>query len=79
MKRSLLLVHVSVAQTDFEAIRARAEAGDVLAQLILGIMYEIGEGVVENDQEAVKWYRMAAEQGDADAQYGLGGMPALAR
>ena len=31
----------------------------------------------ENDQEAVKWFRLAAEQGDADAQYNLGYMYAL--
>ena len=37
-------------------------------------MYTKGEGVPENDTEAVKWYRMAAEQGIASAQYNLGVM-----
>ena len=37
-------------------------------------MYAKGEGVPENDAEAVKWFRKAAEQGDADAQYNLGVM-----
>ena len=37
-------------------------------------MYDSGEGVPENDAEAVKWYRKAADQGDADAQYNLGVM-----
>ena len=37
-------------------------------------MYEIGLGVPENDVEAVKWYRLAAEQGYASAQYKLGNM-----
>ena len=37
-------------------------------------MYEMGEGVPENYIEALKWYRMAAEQGDAEAQYNLGVM-----
>ena len=42
-------------------------------------MYELGEGVPENDMEAVKWYRMAAKQGFSMAQnnladiYGKGG------
>jgi TPR repeat protein len=27
-----------------------------------------GEGVAQDDNEAVKWYRKAAEQGDATAQ-----------
>ena len=30
------------------------------------------EGVLEDDAEAVRWYRMAAEQGLAEAQYNLG-------
>ena len=35
-------------------------------------MYDFGLGVKENDKEAVKWYRMAAEQGNAKSQYSLG-------
>ena len=37
-------------------------------------MYDNGEGVPEDDREAAKWYRKAAEQGDASAQFNLGGM-----
>ena len=37
-------------------------------------MYATGEGVPENDTEAVRWFRMAAEQGIADAQSYLGYM-----
>jgi TPR repeat protein len=33
-----------------------------------------GKGVAEDDAEAVKWYRLAADQGDADDQYNLGVM-----
>jgi len=35
-------------------------------------MYANGRGIPQNDAEAVKWYRKAAEQGDASAQYNLG-------
>ena len=35
-------------------------------------MYDIGRGVPEDDAEAVRWYRRAAEQGHAGAQYFLG-------
>ena len=35
-------------------------------------MYFFGEGVPQDYQEAVKWYRLAAGQGDATAQYNLG-------
>jgi hypothetical protein len=35
-------------------------------------MYDIGEGVPENNAEAVNWYRKAADQGHAKAQFNLG-------
>ena len=35
-------------------------------------MYEDGKGVEPDDEEAVKWYRLSAEQGDASAQWHLG-------
>ena len=37
-------------------------------------MYGKGEGVPQDAAEAVTWYRKAAEQGDAEAQYSLGVM-----
>ncbi len=37
-------------------------------------MYLIGRGVPQDYAEALKWYRKAAEQGDAKAQYDLGSM-----
>jgi TPR repeat protein len=40
----------------------------------LGMMYARGEGVPENDVEAVKWWRKAADLGNAEAQYNLGFM-----
>ena len=52
--------------------RKAAHQGLAHAQYNLGIMYDNGEGVPENDSEAVKWWRKAADQGDADAQYNLG-------
>jgi uncharacterized protein len=51
-----------------------AEQGDAFAQNALGTMYDNGDGVPENDAEAVKWYRLAAEQGIATAQNNLGTM-----
>jgi len=36
------------------------------------VRYENGQGVPQDDKEAVKWYRLAAEQGHATAQYNLG-------
>ena len=37
-------------------------------------MYDNGDGVAEDDAEAVKWFRLAAEQGLANAQHNLGVM-----
>ena len=63
---------------DFEAAlrewRSLAEQGVAVAQYNLGIMYEYGRGMPQNDVEAAKWYRMAAELGHAGAQINLGGM-----
>ena len=42
-------------------------------------MYSRGLGVPQNDAEAVRWYRLAAEQGGADAQFNLGAMYAQGR
>ena len=53
---------------------ALAEQGFANAQYNLGVMYGTGEGVTEDDKEAVKWYRKSAEQGEAKAQYNLGVM-----
>ena len=35
-------------------------------------MYDIGRGVPQDDAEAVRWYRLAAEQGHASGQRNLG-------
>ena len=59
---------------DIGQLRKAAMQGDVDAQFDLGYMYANGEGVPEDDQEAVRWYRKAAKQGDASAQYNLGVM-----
>ena len=49
-----------------------AEQGTALAQLNLGLMYASGQGVPEDDAEAVRWFRLAAAQGTAAAQFLLG-------
>jgi TPR repeat protein len=49
-----------------------AEQGNANAQRNLGLMYDNGDGVRENDKTAVKWYTLAAEQGLDQAQSNLG-------
>jgi TPR repeat protein len=52
--------------------RLLAEQGSAKAQYLLGLMYVEGQGVPQDDGEAVKWLRLAADQGHANAQYNLG-------
>ena len=59
---------------DVADCRVRAEQEDALGQYFLGVMYERGKGVLQDDKEAVKWYTKSAEQGFAKAQYNLGVM-----
>ena len=67
-----LLAFQSAAASEFDEMKAAAEQGLAVAQHNLGVMYRKGEGVPENDAEAVKWYRKAADQGLAVAQHNLG-------
>ena len=61
--------------TAFREWRELADQGLPKAQSALGLMYQDGQGVAQDDAEAVKWFRLAAEQGDADAQSNLGSGP----
>ncbi len=56
---------------DADDCRQKAEQGNDVAQGMLGVMYESGKGVVQNDKEAVKWFRMSSEQGNPASQYRL--------
>ena len=57
---------------DAVEFRKAADQGNAEAQYDLGLCYEVGSGVPEDEVEAVKWYRKAAEQGHAEAQTDLG-------
>lgn len=59
-------------EEQFEMKKIFAEAGSVVAQFELGVMYEFGEGVSKNTAKAVEWYQKAATQGYARAQHNLG-------
>ena len=54
--------------------KAAAFLGDAEAQYSLGLRYADGEGVPEDDAEAIKWIRKAAMQEHANAQTKLGRM-----
>jgi len=64
----------TIADAELESLRQRAEQGDAQAQADLGFRYDTGEGVPQDDVEAVRWTRLAADQGNARAQSNLGVM-----
>jgi TPR repeat protein len=78
LKAFFLLIALTLAvpvfaQSDFEAIKARAEAGDALAQTLLAMIYFSGEMEQDvNYQEAAKWFLVASENGSSVAQFYYG-------
>jgi len=48
-----------------------ADKGKAEAQMVIGAMYDNGEGVPMDYRQAVMWYSKAADQGNANAQYNL--------
>lgn len=73
-QRAYLEGDYATALKEFQPL---AEAGDAEAQYALGVIYDNGRGVPQDDGEAIKWYRLAAKQGIADAQFNLGVMHAM--
>ncbi len=87
---TLLLVAVHPAHADIdEGVNAYLEGrydqaykelhplavhGDPTAQFIVGRMYANGTPVPQSDEEAVRWYRLAAEQGFSPGQHDLASM-----
>ena len=60
------------AQNDLAALKQKAAAGDPAAQVKVGMSYALA--VPRDVREAMRWFRLAADQGYADGQYRLGGM-----
>jgi TPR repeat protein len=55
------------------ALKEKAEGGDIDAMKELGKMYANGSAdTLVDDEAAVKWYMMAAEEADAEAQLFIG-------
>ena len=70
----IINLHDSYGHAEIIALRQAAEQGLAEGQFNLGVMYDRGKGVPENDKTAVSWFTLAAEQGNANAQYNLGVM-----
>ena len=56
---------------NIQRLQEKAEQGGAKEQTVLGGAYENGWGVPQDDAEAAKWFRRAAEQGHANAKKAL--------
>ena len=57
--------------TALEILRPLAEAGNIEAAYTVGVIYDFGRGVNQDDMAAGIWYRIAAEQGMPEAQLAI--------
>ncbi|MBT5524960.1 MAG: sel1 repeat family protein, partial [Rhodospirillaceae bacterium] len=74
MRFVLLVVFLMGLSGGALSLTAADVVNDAEAQFNLGAMFQDGQGVPQNDKVALKWYRLAAEQGHAKAQFNLGFM-----
>jgi len=58
-------------QSAYGYLRIEALNGDPIAQFSMCGMYFQGQGVPQNDYEAFKWCKLAADQGHLEASYNL--------
>ncbi|BCA53501.1 hypothetical protein W02_06410 [Nitrospira sp. KM1] len=52
-------------------LQSLASMGEARAQYDLALLYDKGLGVPQSDEQALLWYKRAAEQGEPHAQYNL--------
>ena len=57
--------------TAYRLLQPLAQGGAAPAQVGLGRLHALGLGIPRNDAEAIRWYRLAAEQGDPDGMSSL--------
>lgn len=78
MKSAMLIVFLVLGllpasrADEVAAVRQLADQGNTTAQFVLGSMYRDGRGVAQDNNEMLRWWRMAAGAGNFDAQFALG-------
>ncbi len=68
----LILAPRSTYALTINELKVLAEQGNAKAQCNLGVVYYDGESVVMDREEALKWFRRSAEQGNLKAQFFVG-------
>ncbi|KAF9930951.1 hypothetical protein FBU30_011060 [Linnemannia zychae] len=70
---TVLQLSAHLTSDDFQKLMAQAKANNMLAQVTLGNMYLEGDSSVTKDyQQAMYWFRKAADQGDPIGQRKVG-------
>lgn len=59
---------------NFYELKAQAENGDARAQYLIGNCYYDGNGIDEDEDEAAKWWKLAADQGHLEAVFKMAGV-----
>ena len=55
----------------YQTWRTAADAGDGAAARFIGVMYDAGEGVPQDQRQALQWYRRGADLGDRVAMFNV--------
>jgi uncharacterized protein len=69
--RKAALKQLPTNEAESSAVLDKANAGDVSSQHLAGLMYLNGSGVPKSLHSALKWFKRAADNSYADAQYDL--------
>lgn len=69
LQLSIILMGTKYFPEEVSSILKKASSGDALAQLVIGKMYNEGQGITKNLGEAVNWYMKASLHNNPEAQY----------
>lgn len=64
--------NIATIERHLSDLQGEAERGEAKAQVQLGTLYATGNGVPQDNERAMTWYRKAAGQGNSEAEYRLG-------
>jgi TPR repeat protein len=67
-------IHETNYEKALEKLMPLAEHGHPAAQYNIGVMHEWGNGVPQDNANALKWYKRSAERSHKDAQNNLGAL-----
>ena len=77
MKKTMMLIMAAVAgivaaDVDVDALKAVLENTDAETQVRIGNCFAEGKVFAKDRDEAMRWYRRAADQGSTEALYRIG-------